>query len=125
MNKKFSLIEILVVVAVIGILVSLLAPSLANARDKGRSAVCQSNLKQIFNNRVCGTASVQQPRSEKKRLTACAARERAGACNKSWRLIAFTKISFCVCNESASSSRVAVGKREEGNPLRAVATSRT
>ena len=49
MNKKFSLIEILVVVAVIGVLVSLLAPSLASARDKGRAAVCKSNLRQIGN----------------------------------------------------------------------------
>ena len=36
MNKKFSLIEILVVLAVIGVLVSLLAPSLASSRDKAR-----------------------------------------------------------------------------------------
>ena len=45
--KKFTLIEILVAVAIIGILVSLLAPSLGSARDKGRTAVCKSNLKQM------------------------------------------------------------------------------
>ncbi|MDD7985022.1 prepilin-type N-terminal cleavage/methylation domain-containing protein [Lentisphaera marina] len=49
MNKKFTLIEILVVVTVIGILVSLLAPSLASARDKSRAALCKSNLRQIGN----------------------------------------------------------------------------
>jgi prepilin-type N-terminal cleavage/methylation domain-containing protein len=45
--KKFTLIELLIVVAIIGILVSLLLPSLRNARDKARLAVCMSNLKQI------------------------------------------------------------------------------
>ena len=45
--KKFTLIEILVVVAIIGILISLLVPSLAVARDKSRTAVCKSNLKQM------------------------------------------------------------------------------
>ena len=35
--------------AVIGILASLLAPSLAGAREKSRAAVCKSNLKQIGN----------------------------------------------------------------------------
>ena len=44
--KKFSLIELLVVVAIIGILVSLLAPSLAKSRNKARTTVCKSNLKQ-------------------------------------------------------------------------------
>ena len=47
MKKKFSLIELLVVVAIIGILASLLAPSLKMARDKSRGAVCKNNLKQI------------------------------------------------------------------------------
>ena len=43
---KFTLIELLVVVAIIGILVSILLPSLSLAREKGRMAVCLSNLKQ-------------------------------------------------------------------------------
>ncbi|EDM27068.1 hypothetical protein LNTAR_07484 [Lentisphaera araneosa HTCC2155] len=47
LKKKFTLIEILVVVAIIGILVSFLVPVLGNARDKSRSSVCKSNLKQI------------------------------------------------------------------------------
>ena len=47
MVKKFSLIELLVVVAIIGILASLLAPNLKNAREKSKSAVCKSTLKQL------------------------------------------------------------------------------
>ncbi|EDM26970.1 hypothetical protein LNTAR_06994 [Lentisphaera araneosa HTCC2155] len=45
--KKFSLVEILVVLAIIAILTSLLIPSLANARKKGKAAICQSNLHQL------------------------------------------------------------------------------
>ena len=44
---SFTLIELLIVVAIIGILVSILMPSLANARKKANIAVCMSNLKQI------------------------------------------------------------------------------
>ena len=47
MRKKFTLIELLVVVAIIGILSSMLLPSLSEARNKGKIAVCISNLKQI------------------------------------------------------------------------------
>ncbi|MDD7985107.1 prepilin-type N-terminal cleavage/methylation domain-containing protein [Lentisphaera marina] len=47
MQKKFSLIELLVVVAIIGILASLLAPTLKSSREKSRAAVCKSNLHQL------------------------------------------------------------------------------
>ncbi|EDM26969.1 hypothetical protein LNTAR_06989 [Lentisphaera araneosa HTCC2155] len=47
MMKKFSLIEILVVVAIIGILASLLVPSLKSARKKSKSAVCKSTIGQL------------------------------------------------------------------------------
>ena len=45
--RKFTLMELLIVVAIIGILVSLLLPSLQGARDKAKDAVCLSNQRQI------------------------------------------------------------------------------
>ena len=46
-KRDFSLIELLVIIAVIAILLSLLLPSLKKARHKALSAVCQSNLSNI------------------------------------------------------------------------------
>ena len=45
--KKFTLLELMVVIAIIGILITMLMPSLSQAREKGRSAVCLSNYKQL------------------------------------------------------------------------------
>jgi prepilin-type N-terminal cleavage/methylation domain-containing protein/prepilin-type processing-associated H-X9-DG protein len=45
----FTLIELLVVVAIIAVLVALLLPALGAARDRARTAVCASQLKQVAN----------------------------------------------------------------------------
>lgn len=43
----FSLVELLIVIAILSVLTGILLPVLASARERGRRASCQSNLKQI------------------------------------------------------------------------------
>ena len=47
-NKAFTLIEMLVVIAIIGILTGILIPSLMKAKEHSRRAECASNLRQLY-----------------------------------------------------------------------------
>jgi prepilin-type N-terminal cleavage/methylation domain-containing protein/prepilin-type processing-associated H-X9-DG protein len=47
LQRAFTLIELLTVVAIIGMLSAMLLPSLSRAAAKGRQAACMSNLRQI------------------------------------------------------------------------------
>ncbi len=46
-NKGFTLVELLVVVAIIALLVSILLPAIGRAREMGKRAVCSTNLRSV------------------------------------------------------------------------------
>ena len=45
--KKFTLLELLIVVAIIGVLVTILLPSLQSAKEKAKIAICLNNQRQL------------------------------------------------------------------------------
>ncbi len=47
-RSAFTLVELLVVLAIVSILASLLLPALSRAKERGRRAVCLSNLSQLL-----------------------------------------------------------------------------
>lgn len=47
-RRGFTLIELLVVVAIIAVLVALLLPALAMARETSRTAICRSQMQQMY-----------------------------------------------------------------------------
>jgi len=46
-RKAFTLVELLVVVAILAVLIALLLPAMGKAKAATRAAVCRSNLSQV------------------------------------------------------------------------------
>ncbi|MGE3180211.1 MAG: type II secretion system protein [Phycisphaerae bacterium] len=61
-RRAFTLIELLTVIGIIAVLISMLLPSLSNAREQGKRAVCLSNLRSI------GQAAIAYSTEDQKEL---------------------------------------------------------
>ncbi|MGD1042088.1 MAG: type II secretion system protein [Sedimentisphaerales bacterium] len=46
-NRAFTIVELLVVISVVAVLMAILMPALAGARQRGQAVVCLSNLRQL------------------------------------------------------------------------------
>jgi len=67
MKKGFTLVEIMIVVAIIGIIIAIAVPAFLRARENARGRACQENLSKIdgakeqyaLENRVPNNATIQ------------------------------------------------------------------
>lgn len=51
-HRAFTLIEVLVVVAIIALLCAILLPSLANARENAMTVMCKTRIREIYNGHI-------------------------------------------------------------------------
>lgn len=82
-NRAFTIVELLVVVAIVGMLVGLLMPAIQSARESARAAICSNRIRQL-------SLSVQNYHSGHRRYPANRFRvpQDIGANGRSWSWLA-------------------------------------